>query len=66
MTVKIKMIGEGTGIWKHMTNYYINELDVDKLTNYGLKSWQLFLFAITRLQETSQHPPPNTTSSHGA
>jgi hypothetical protein len=53
MTVKIKMSGEGTGIWKHMTNNYINELDVHKLTNYGLKSSQLFLFAITRLQETS-------------
>jgi len=53
MTVKIKMAGKGTGIWKHMTNNYINELDIDKLTNYGLKSWKLFLFAITRMQETS-------------
>jgi len=34
MTVKIKMTGEGTGIWKHMTNKYINALDADKLTNY--------------------------------
>jgi len=53
MTVKIKMTGEGTGIWKHMSNKYINALDVNKLTNYGLKSWQLLLFAITRMQETS-------------
>ena len=35
MTAKIKMTGQRTGIWKHMTNNYTNGLDVDKLTNYG-------------------------------